>query len=285
MNLDFLKPILAQAVRDGLRTIGMGLATHGFIQNGAGVESFVGAGMTLAGLVWGWWTTTGHVQAATLLKKLTDTKTAAGAVAVAQAMAPQAGTVATVQAKSSVAADIGTAAAKLALVLAIGSIAMAQFTPAHAQLKKPQVTGNIIEDIKANTAAGVTPGQGLDATWAKMKEVSLTDIQYAKSLADAISSPRSKIRSTCYGAWITVIQQSQGATAGPNGQPLGALPDPALFSHFEQAVEVIDNLQPDSPFMVACQPAANLLKQSILQFVTSAVGGVTSLGALGVGIP
>lgn len=169
--------------------------------------------------------------------------------------------------------------------LFIGIALLALAGQAHAQVKRPQVTGNIIEDIKANTAAGITPGQGLDATWAKMKEVSLVDIQYAKALADAIGSPRSKIRATCYAAWIVVIEQSQGATAGANGQPLGPMPDPSLFSHFEQAVEVIDNLQPDSPFMVACQPAANLLKQSVLQFVTSAVGGVTSLGALGVGIP
>ncbi len=158
---------------------------------------------------------------------------------------------------------------KLALAIIIGSMLVA---PAFAQLRKPQVTGNIIEDIKANNAAGVTPGQGLDATWAKMKEVALVDIQYAKALADAINSPRSKIRSTCYGAWITVIQQSQGTTAGDGGKPLGPLPDPALFSHFEQA-------------MVACQPAANLLKMTVAQFVAAGVTGTASLAVLGAGIP
>lgn len=181
--------------------------------------------------------------------------------------------------------SVGPAAA-VALVIGLGvALSMIGSDTAQAQIRKPQVTGNIIEDIKANNAAGVTPGQGLDATWAKIKDVSIADIAYAKALADAIGTPRSKIRSTCYAAWIKVVQQSQGLTAGDGGKPLGPMPDPSLFSHFEQAVEVVDNLQPDSEFMVACQPAANLLKQSILQFVTSAVGGVTSLGALGVGIP
>lgn len=179
----------------------------------------------------------------------------------------------------------GMAVGKIVGALLVGFLVLGSFQPAHAQLRKPQVTGDIIADIKANNAAGVTPAQGLDATWAKMKAVSLDDLKYAKALADGVSSSRSKIRSTCYGAWIAVIEQSQGATAGANGQPLGAPPDPALFTKFEQAVQVADNLQPDSPFMVACQPAANLLKQSILQFVTSAVGGVTSLGTLGLGIP
>lgn len=172
-----------------------------------------------------------------------------------------------------------------AVLLAIGLTFLFGGGDAFAQIKRPQVTGNIIADIKANNAGGVTPAQGIDAVWAKMKDASLVDLQYAKSLADAVNSPRSKIRSTCYGAWITVVQQSQGLTAGTNGAPLGPMPDPSMFSHFEQAVQVVDNLQPDSPFMVACQPAANLLKQSILQFVSTAVGGVTSLGALGLGIP
>lgn len=171
------------------------------------------------------------------------------------------------------------------LALAFGLMFLFGSGDVHAQLRKPQVTGNIIEDIKANNAAGVTPGQGVEASVAKLKDVALVDIQYAKALADAIGTPRSKIRATCYGAWIKVIQQSQGLTAGDGGKPLGAPPDPSLFTHFEQGVEVIDNLQPDSEFMVACQPAANLLKQSIFQFIATAVGGVSSAGLLGLGIP
>ena len=174
------------------------------------------------------------------------------------------------------------AAAALALIFGLGlALSMFGSTQAYAQ-KAPQVTGNLFKDIAANNANGVTPGQGIEASVSKLKDVSLVDIQYAKALADAIGTPRSKIRSTCYGAWIKVIQQSQGLTAGEGGKPLGPLPDPSLFSHFEQSVEVIDNLQPDSEFMVACQPAANLLKQSIFQFIATAVGGVATAGALGI---
>ena len=178
---------------------------------------------------------------------------------------------------------VADALKKATIILFAVGLALSLFgsTQAYAQ-KAPQVTGNLFKDIAANNANGVTPGQGIEASVSKLKDVSLVDIQYAKALADAIGTPRSKIRSTCYGAWIKVIQQSQGLTAGEGGKPLGPLPDPSLFSHFEQSVEVIDNLQPDSEFMVACQPAATLLKQSIFQFIATAVGGVATAGALGI---
>lgn len=86
MNWDFVKPIAAQFLRDFLRTVGMALLSHGAIKDGAGVEAFVGAGMTFGGLVWGWWTTTGHVQAEGLLKKLTAAKTTQDAVKAAQVL-------------------------------------------------------------------------------------------------------------------------------------------------------------------------------------------------------
>lgn len=166
----------------------------------------------------------------------------------------------------------------LMLAMSVGS--------ASAQIKKtPQVTGNLLADIKANNAAGISPGDGVEALVTAIKSVSVADLQYAKALADGVASNRSKIRSTCYAAWIVVIQQSEGINAGANGAALGAPPDPSLFTHFEQIVQVVDNLQPDSQFMVACQPAANLLKMSLKQFVVSAATGIVGLGALGLGIP
>src|SRR6185312_317014 len=85
-----IKPIASQAARDGLRIIGTLLATHGFLQNGAGTEAFIGAGMTLAGLFWGWFTTSGYIQAGALLKKLTAQHTVEKAVTAAQVLPPAA---------------------------------------------------------------------------------------------------------------------------------------------------------------------------------------------------
>ena len=85
-----VKPIAAQGARDGLRLVGMGLATHGFIQNGADTEAFIGAGMTLAGLFWGWFTTSGYLQVGALLKKVTAQHTEANAVKAAQVLPPAA---------------------------------------------------------------------------------------------------------------------------------------------------------------------------------------------------
>jgi hypothetical protein len=86
-----IQPIASQAARDVLRTVGVFLAAHGYITNGSvGTEAFIGAGMTLAGLFWGWFTTSGYLQLAGLLKKLTATKTQAAAVTAAQVLPPAA---------------------------------------------------------------------------------------------------------------------------------------------------------------------------------------------------
>lgn len=86
-----VQPLLAQGARDFLRTVGTALAAHGYITNGgAGVEAFIGAGMTLAGLFWGWWTTSGYLQVGALLKKMTAAKTTQDAVKAAQVLPPAA---------------------------------------------------------------------------------------------------------------------------------------------------------------------------------------------------
>jgi hypothetical protein len=90
MNWEIIKPWAAQAARDFLRTVGTGLMSYGVIKDGAGLNAFIGAGMTLAGLFWGWWTTGGAQQMARLLKKLTSTVTQKAAITAAQVLPPAA---------------------------------------------------------------------------------------------------------------------------------------------------------------------------------------------------
>lgn len=164
-------------------------------------------------------------------------------------------------------------------------------TPAMAQLKKPAVTGDLAKDLQTdfsnNQAAGTpSPKLDLNALWTKMQQVSIADLQYAKALADGTKTSGGTMRSACWGAWIAAVQAQQGINAvGPDGKPLGTKPDPAVFTTFEQLAEVVDSLQPTSPFMVACTPVANAFRQNVLQLVTMVVSGATSLGALGVAIP
>lgn len=183
-------------------------------------------------------------------------------------------------------------------LLIVAALALAG--PAHAQGKPklpiPLPSSPCLGDT--NLPPGCTPRQtgtniltgnpknDLDQLWSKIQQVSITDLQYAKALADATNTAGGKMRSACWGAWIALVQAQQGANAvGPDGKPIGAKPDPALFTNFEQLAEVVDSLQPTSPFMVACQPVANTIKQSVLNLVTMVVSGGVSLGALGVAIP
>jgi hypothetical protein len=169
------------------------------------------------------------------------------------------------------------------IALAILCLALASW-PAHAQIKKPVVTGNPIEDLKADfsNAPGGPSAPSPAALWQQIVNRDLpADLSYAKALADNAATPNSKLRSTCYAALITANQQANGLNLkNADGSPM-TMPDPALISKAEQAMELIDNLQPTSPVVSSCAPAANALKIGVLQFISAVTTGAVLKAATG----
>lgn len=276
-----MKPILAQATRDGLRIIGMGLATHGFIQNGAGTEAFVGAGMTLAGLFWGWFTTSGYLKVGALLKKLTAQKTQADAVSAAQVLPPAAAVDSAMKSASvqSVVAKILIAAFVLSVFLA-GAPAMAQ----GLKLVKP--TGNVAADIQAATTPDkpklITGNIEKDAhaIWDKIVSASNADLKYASALAGVANTPASQVRKQCYDAILELNTQVNGMNLkDANGDPLPQ-PDPKLFTGVEQAAETIDNLSPSGKLFTSCAGMAQLTKTNVLTLINAIVTGAAGFAAM-----
>lgn len=269
-----LQPILAQAARDFLRTVGTALAAHGYITNGgAGVEAFIGAGMTIAGLFWGWWTTSGYIQVGALLKKLTATKTPAEAVQTAQAMAP-----------SSPVAVAKQIAPKILTPILLAAIVLTSLLvgPASAQVK---LTGNPVKDFKFGTTNPAPAGTSIfnssdpleaiaDALDAKL----LPDLQYALKLATASNS---NVTAPCYSAWIDIINTRQKAVMD-DGTPPAPLPvpDPGVVTKFEKLVELRNALQPDSNFMIKCSPVASMVKKDIVGFIGIVISGGAGLATL-----
>lgn len=206
-----------------------------------------------------------------------------------------AGTAATWVTSSPVTKALAFIAILLASMLILPTSAYAQ-TATHAVPRLPTIElggpCNPNGDTRPNCQAQGSPapansvGSDLNALWAKIQSASIADLQYAKALSDAAGTPGGKMRSACWGAWIAVVQAQQGTNAvDAQGHPLGAKPDPALFTTAEQIAETVDSLQPTSPFMVACQPVANAFKMNVLQLVTMVVSGATTLGTLGIAIP
>jgi hypothetical protein len=156
---------------------------------------------------------------------------------------------------------------------------------AQAQTRRQPVDplSQLVDKAKADftkktgvPATGDVPFDLLRALDAKL----LPDLQYAKKLADATGS---KVTSTCYGAWIDMINVQQTAVQTKNADGTTtdlATPDPHLITDFERAVELRNALQPDSPFMVACSPVANMIKQDVVQFMAAVVAGNVSLATL-----
>ena len=129
-----------------------------------------------------------------------------------------------------------------------------------------------------NAPIPITPSNStasLSALWAKIIDKDLpTDLTYAKALADNAATPGSKLRSACYAALLTANQQANGSGLTSGSAPLTEPPAPAnVFSELEKAAQVIDNLQPTSPVVSGCAPAAQVLKMDVLNFISTVVSG------------
>jgi hypothetical protein len=169
------------------------------------------------------------------------------------------------------------------MLLLTPSLAMAQSRLKPDPLKLP-------DPLKVAAELGASiPKPGRIATpeelWKKIQSAGAADLKYARALADAVGSPGAKLRSACYGAWITTIEQAQGVgLKDASGNPL-TQPEPHVFSSFEQLAEVAETLQPAGPLMAACAPAWTALRLTATQFFTLAVTGTVGLSALGIAIP
>ena len=167
-------------------------------------------------------------------------------------------------------------------------------TSASAQIKKPQITGNVVEDTKANLgissptgAASVltgNPEKDIQALWNKIVLASNADLNYAAALATSANTASSKIRLQCWSAIIALNTQANGTTLkNADGTPM-VKPDPHLFTDVEQLAEVIDNLSPQGPLFTSCAGAAQLAKTNTLAFVNAVVTGAAGIAALPAGL-
>jgi hypothetical protein len=125
------------------------------------------------------------------------------------------------------------------------------------------------------SAAGVTSDASNSGDlWAKIVNASIADLTYAQALAKAANTVGSNLRAVCYGAILTANQQANGNNVLAADKTPLAKPNPAVITTLEQGAEVLDELQPTAPVMVACAPAANAAKQDVLTFVSTVLAGV-----------
>ena len=126
------------------------------------------------------------------------------------------------------------------------------------------------------------------ALWHQIVAALPADLAYALALAKGVNSANSNLRAACYQALITANAQANGANLkDASGNPLSEPPPVSgtpptggnAISEFEKVVEAVDNLQPSSPVIVACLPAANAIGVDVMTFVNAIVTG-TALKAI-----
>ena len=170
----------------------------------------------------------------------------------------------------------------LTVMLLVSTSAFAQ-----TKLKTPQITGNVVEDTKANLGLNPQPKlltgnieKDMHALWDKIVNASNADLTYASALAASAGTPASAVRKQCYDAILKLNAQVNGMNVlGADGKPLPQ-PDPKLFTGVEQAAETIDNLAPSGPLFVNCAGMAQLTKTNVLTLVNAIVTGAAGFAAM-----
>lgn len=218
-----LQPILAQGARDVLRIVGTYLAAHGIIVNGsAGVETFIGAGMALAGLLWGWWTTSGYMQVGALLQKLTAQPKAADAVKAAQVLPPAA----------AVDSAAKSASVQTVVKVLLAAFVLSLFLAGHsAQAQK--LTGNIARDIAAASQPAATassaPSGSVDAAVSNFNAgiQKITKDLVDKAIADVTAAQtdaqnhNDQIAKPCWDANLALLKSLPSQWENPPPSPIG----------------------------------------------------------------
>ena len=162
----------------------------------------------------------------------------------------------------------------LAIILSLTVIGCATAQP----LKKPQFTGNLISDIKANSAAGVTAKPvDLAAILDKLAAKGVADLQAADQLAAAVDPDTQKVNDpiahACYPALIKFI----GSLPKPPAE--GTETGPALvFERARMSRKLVQAGLPDY-LKIGCAPLVQdeanfLIKVLALVGVTFGTGGL-----------
>jgi hypothetical protein len=191
---------------------------------------------------------------------------------------------------------------KLAVALALLFMA----SPAMAQLKKPAVTGNVIEDIKADIGKPAAPaltgnvmndvktavdgvGKGpaeadMKAIVKRIQDLGRADLNYAILKATAANTNGSKVRLQCLTAILAAKDAAEGTSLKDASGAVVPRPDPAIVTTMEDTAELVDALSPQGPLFTSCAGAAQLAKTNALAVVNAIVTGAAGLAALPAGL-
>lgn len=260
MDSDLVKAFIAGQVRHVLTGAAGALVAHAAIK-GDQANAFVEVGSSLVlyaiGALWSWWQKNGQAAMKAKLDRVS------GHVQAINTSAPP----------GQVAAAVETAK-RVAAVMVIGFALGWLLAPqAHAQ-GRPQITGNIVNDTRANLglpgAGNVSTTKATPDLITKIQQVAVADLKTAsadaKATGDTVAAP-------CYDAWITLIEAQQAAQASAPSDPSV----PHVITTFQRDRDLVNALRPGSPMKVACAPLAEELKQDVMTLLSKIAGGVLTV--------
>ena len=229
-------------IKKGLITLGATAATHGFISANQ-TETFVSVGMVLVGLGWSFWNDYGRAIVLSQLEVL-KAKSLAQAQQARQAGLPPVttGQIAA-QSPKLTPTEVAKTVATLppAVQATVAKVLLAAFVlsflvagdPAHAQLKRPAVTGNPVADIKTNLgldAQASPPAAGsIDSAVANFNAgvQKITKDIVDKGIADLnaaitdATNHNDNISLPCWQANLKLLQSLPSQWETPPPQPIG----------------------------------------------------------------
>lgn len=176
---------------------------------------------------------------------------------------------------------------KVAQVILLGLVLGALAFPggAQAQIKKPQITGDVVADTKANLGVGnqnTAPGAAPPTIkpqelMQKIVALAAPDLVYAVALATKANTNAATVRVGCLKAVQALNAQVSGTgLVDASGNPLTMPAEPHIFTDLEMAAEGIDALSPTGPLFTSCAGAAALAGMNVLAFINAMVAGTAA---------
>jgi hypothetical protein len=155
---------------------------------------------------------------------------------------------------------------RILATMVAGLALFATSAPAQQQPRRPQVTGDIIADTKANLGLNSKGVSGKTDLLQALNQITIPDLEATVQIFDTFKNANGR---ACAAAWLDLLKANESVDAR-------ALPEPRLFSDLAKLYNLHVAMQSGAPLKTACAA----MKEDLSSGLLGGLGGVAAVSKL-----